>query len=146
MDSLPIELIAIEVSRYLLPIDKQILRRINKIFREIFFYEQISFNKTKIELVHLIKYKKLWNQYTTINAARNGYLDCLKYAHENGRSWSKKTACAAAANGHLDCLKYAHENGCPWDEYTIYSATKNGHLDCLKYAHENGCLWDKKNY
>ena len=22
----------------------------------------------------------------------------------------------AAENGHLECLKYAHEHGCPWDE------------------------------
>ena len=22
----------------------------------------------------------------------------------------------AAANGQLECLKYAHEHGCPWDE------------------------------
>ena len=29
-------------------------------------------------------------------SAKEGHLDCLKYAYENG---------------------YAHENGCPWDEF-----------------------------
>ena len=24
----------------------------------------------------------------------------------------------AAKNGYLNCLKYAHENGCTWSEYT----------------------------
>ena len=24
----------------------------------------------------------------------------------------------AAENGQLECLKYAHEHGCPWDEQT----------------------------
>ena len=45
----------------------------------------------------------------------------------------------AASNGHLECLKYAHEHGCPWDENTCYNAAKNGHLECLKYACAHGC-------
>ena len=28
----------------------------------------------------------------------------------------------AARNGHLDCLKYAHENKCPWDTSRIYNS------------------------
>ena len=47
------------------------------------------------------------------------------------------TCSNAAKNGHLECLKYAHENGCPWDGETCSNAAKNGHLECLKYAHEN---------
>ena len=60
MDSLPIELVFIEISRYLLTIDKQIMRRISTKFRDIFTYEIIEFDSIKIELVHLIKYKRLW--------------------------------------------------------------------------------------
>ena len=60
MDSLPIELVVIEISRYLLTIDKQIMRRISTKFRDIFTYEIIEFDSIKIELVHLIKYKRLW--------------------------------------------------------------------------------------
>ncbi len=39
-------------------------------------------------------------------------------------------------NGHLDCLRYAHENGCRWITTTCIFAALNGHLDCLRYAHE----------
>ena len=49
------------------------------------------------------------------------------------------TGVRAAKNGHLECLKYAHENGCPWDGETCSEAAENGHLECLKYARENGC-------
>jgi hypothetical protein len=84
------------------------------------------------------------NKDTTYGAASNGHLDCLKYAHENDFPWDEKTTYGAASNGHLDCLKYAHENDCPWDKDTTYGSASNGYLDCLKYAHENNCLWDKK--
>ena len=81
--------------------------------------------------------------YCTSEAAENGHLDCLKYAHENGCPWDRRTTYYSAENGHLDCLKYAHENRCPWDRRTTSWAAINDNLDCLKYAHENGCPWDK---
>ena len=40
----------------------------------------------------------------------------------------------AASNGHLDCLQYAHENGCDWDEWTCARAAASGSLDCLHYV------------
>ena len=78
-----------------------------------------------------------------LDAAKNGNLNCLKYAHENGCPWNKDTCHYASQNGHLNCLKYAHENSCSWNEKTCRRAAYNGHLDCLKYAHENGCKWNK---
>jgi hypothetical protein len=77
----------------------------------------------------------------TMTAAKNGHLECLIYAHENGCPWSVWTCANAAGNGHLDCLIYAHENGCPWDEFICTRAAENGHLYCLRYARENGCPW-----
>jgi hypothetical protein len=47
----------------------------------------------------------------------------------------------AAANGHLECLRYAHEHGAPWDGSTTYYAAHHGHLDCLRYAYFRGCPW-----
>ena len=116
MESLPIELIVNEISHWLFEVDKQLLRRVNKKFHSLFSYKEIKFNETEIELVHLIKYKKFWDDKTTSFAAKNGNLECLKYSHENGCYWNKLTTYYAAKNGHLDCLKYAHENGCPWNE------------------------------
>lgn len=42
MNSLPMELIVTEISYWLVPIDKQLLRKINTIFRDIFPYEKIE--------------------------------------------------------------------------------------------------------
>ena len=82
------------------------------------------------------------NQFVCKGAAAGGYLDCLKYAHENGCPWCKKTCRNASERGYLNCLKYAYENGCPWDIETLLIAKINNHLDCLNYARENDCPWN----
>ena len=53
--------------------------------------------------------------------------------------WDENVCSSASKNGHLECLKYAHENGCPWDIKTYNNAVSHRHLECLKYARENGC-------
>ncbi len=45
----------------------------------------------------------------------------------------------AAWGGYLQCLKYAHENGCPWDSRTTTVAKNNVVKVCLEYALANGC-------
>jgi hypothetical protein len=82
----------------------------------------------------------------TTAAAKNGHLECLVYAHENGYPWDERTCAYAAEKGHLECLVYAHENGCGWDKWTCANAAENGHLECLRYAHENGCRWFDISY
>ena len=79
-------------------------------------------------------------------ASREGHLEVLKYAHENGCPWNSWTCSSAARRGHLEVLKYAHENGCPWDELTCSRAARGGHLNVLKHLHENGCPWDKHTW
>jgi Ring finger domain len=81
------------------------------------------------------------NEYTTKYAAMGGHFECLKFAHEKGCPWNEETPALAAENGHLNCLRYSHENGCRWDIRTTLKAARNGHLNCLSYAHENGCPW-----
>ena len=80
---------------------------------------------------------------TTLEAAKNGDLECLKYLHENGCPWDADATRMAAAHGHLECFKYLHENGCPWENETLLEAqnlaAEHGYLECLKYIHENGC-------
>ena len=100
-------------------------------FKDFFFEELTSLKKTKTD--------KLMNE-----CAKKGYLNLMKYLHENGCSWYSDTCSWAALNGNLDCLKYAHENGCNWNSSTCYWAAVNGHLDCLKYTIENGCQYDKQ--
>ena len=125
---------------------------INKIPNEL--YKFVLENKDKINMNllndqfpmnNLIKQIKCFNSDNICaSLAKNGYLECLKYAHENGCSWLGDFEYRYAAEyGHLDCLRYAHENGCHWNEYTCIKAAQNGHLDCLKYAYENGCEWDE---
>ena len=43
---------------------------------------------------------------------------------ENGCPWDDYTCSNAALNGHLEILKWAHENGCPWNEYTCSNAAQ----------------------
>ena len=49
----------------------------------------------------------------------------LRYAHEHehGAPWNADTCSNAAAEGHLDCLRYAHEHehehGAPWDSCCV---------------------------
>lgn len=76
----------------------------------------------------------------TSNWSVIGDLEGLKYAHYvDNCPWNTWTCSYAARNGHLECLKYAHEHGCPWDEDTCACAAMNGHLECLKYARQHGC-------
>ena len=82
-------------------------------------------------------------------AAKEGHLDCLQYAHENGAVIDVFTCLEAAKGGSVECLKYAHENvegaefyfgidGESLDESVRLEAAQHGHLDCLKFIHENG--------
>ena len=56
-----------------------------------------------------------------------------------------RTCAEAAINGKLETLQYAHEHGCPRNEDTTIGAAESGHLETLKYAHESQCLWNTKN-
>ena len=75
-------------------------------------------------------------------AAKNGRLDVLQLAREQGCPWSDWTCTLAAKNGHLHILQWAREHGCPWDALTCSYAAENGHLHILRWAHEHGCPWD----
>jgi hypothetical protein len=101
--------------------------------------------------LELLKYLKS-NQRISIagafslswRVAKEGHLDVLKWAHENGCPWGESTCSAAADEGHLDVLKWARQNGCPWDESTCKAAAEGGHLECLKWLRNNGCPWDNR--
>jgi len=74
----------------------------------------------------------------------DGVEETLRIKIINKFGWDNKTCHYAALNGYLECLKYAHENGCPWDEDTCFYASNFGHLECLKYATEQWCSIEMK--
>jgi len=65
-----------------------------------------------------------------IRAAKNGYLEIIKYLHENGcplndSPLSTRVCDFAAENNHLEVLKYLHKNGYPITRVTyVYAAKK----------------------
>jgi len=67
-------------------------------------------------------------------AAKNGWLDLLIWARQNGCYWNSLVCSYAALNGHLEVLKWAIQNGCEWNKYVCSSAAYNGHLEVLKWA------------
>ncbi|MFO7871231.1 MAG: DNA gyrase subunit A [Kiritimatiellia bacterium] len=71
----------------------------------------------------------LWDWKTCEYAAKEGHLDILKWARDNGAPWNENTCRYAAKEGHLDILKWARDNGAPWNEATCASAAKGGHLE-----------------
>jgi hypothetical protein len=83
-----------------------------------------------------------WTWKTTANAAKGGYLECLRYAYTNGCKWNFWTTAWAAGEGNLKCLIYAHEHGCDWDWRTTKWAAGNGELLCLIYAVKFKCDWN----
>ena len=76
-------------------------------------------------------------------AARNGYLDIVKYLIEHGiTTCSKNDALQdSSANGHLDIVKYLVEQGSDihaLDDYPLRWASHNGHFDIVLYLIEQG--------
>ena len=76
-------------------------------------------------------------------AAKEGYLDLIKWARANGCPWDAWTCTYAAEHGHLEVLQWARTNGCPWDEWTCSRAAEGGHLEMLQWARTNGCPWSQ---
>jgi hypothetical protein len=118
-----------DIVEYIIP--KKCVKLIKNI--EIFKYF-----KNNIVMETYAKYG--WDKLTCTRAAKDGNIECIKYAHKNGCKWDKLTCAYASKNGHLKCLKYLHKNGCPWNKNTCINAASYGQLECLKYACENGCL------
>ena len=79
------------------------------------------------------------NNCVTKCAAKNGNLEVLQWARQNGCKWGPNTCVYAAENGHLEVLQWARQNGCEWNSDTCAYAALNGHLEVLQWARQNGC-------
>jgi len=75
-------------------------------------------------------------------AAKEGYVEIVRFLFERGHVWPEKVCTIAAEHGHLEVLRYANESGAVWDSSAPAIAAKNGHTDCLHYLHKNGCRWE----
>ena len=82
-----------------------------------------------------------WTPSDILEAVKNGHLELIKCARENGFEWDKYShVCITAARyGHLEILKWAREQGCDWNCCTCNSAAYNNNFEILKWARANGC-------
>ena len=98
----------------------------NKLCNEypfMYFYCAKSDNLSLLK--KLLVYNSTNGKYITYGAARNGHLDVLKWARENGEE--KDTV--------VDCIfSQPARQGCQWDSWTCCYAAQNGHLHVLKWA------------
>ena len=74
-------------------------------------------------------------------------LEVMKWLYENGYcpAFESRFCVLAARDGYLETLKWLRTVGCPWDENTLCSAAANGFLDIIKWAIENGCPIEKSS-
>lgn len=105
-------------------------------------------NKTTYQLVSKYSIKnKISRRFKIENAALYGYLDVIIWALRNRYKFNKKVYSNAAKNGYLDLIKYFRNLDCTdWDVDTVLNAAAYDHLDILKYAIENGCNYSTKIY
>ena len=102
------------------------------------FVTCVKYKEYLSDIIIRKKYDKKINTWGW--AVMNGYLDVVKYLHENRTEgctyWAMNYA---ARGGHLEVVKWLHKNipyiGCTTDSMNM--ATKNGYLDVIKWLHEN---------
>ena len=96
-----------------------------------------------LEEEHIYISKK-WNKFNKYDvcemAAKNGWLDLLKWVRQNGCEWNSHVCSNAAHSGHLEVLKWARQNGCEWNRNVCMFASKNKHYEVLKWTKLNGCV------
>src|SRR5271166_2321848 len=98
MDELPVELIKIEICSHLVFIDQQSLRKVSKIFMGLIPYKFLEWNNTPIDLIHLIKYRRLITSETMLNLVKFNQLELLMWAIDNEFPWHSESSSAAARN------------------------------------------------
>jgi len=82
-----------------------------------------------------------WDSFACRVAAQYRHLEVLKWIHAEGYAWDSLMCTYAAQHGHLEVLQWAHTHGYPWNSSICMYAAENGHLEVLKWARANGCPW-----
>lgn len=79
-----------------------------------------------------------------VYAARNGNIEVLKWARENGMPWTIWTCAAAAKGGHLEALQWLRAKGCPWGNVACDWVANGRQLHVMNWARVNGCPWTER--
>eukprot|EP00953_Heterococcus_sp_UTEX-ZZ885_P014953 8436-Heterococcus_DN1.PRE.2 len=101
-------------------------------------YSQCKYSEYPGQIVALAN-KCPWNKTTCEEAAVNGYLDILVWAHENGCKWDNKTFTKAAEGGHKHISEYLLAEQCLWSYDAREAASREGHTELLQWLIEHGC-------
>jgi hypothetical protein len=88
---------------------------------------------------HYADQMKISHKLECYQIASRGYLNILKWAHQNGYTWDHRTCAQAALHGHFEILKWAREKDCDWDIDTPAAAAEGGHLEILKWSITQNC-------
>ena len=92
-----------------------------------------------LDVLH--KYDKLPKEALFVNtAAGKGKLEILKRLFANDSTFLVNAIEAAAKNGFIECIRYLHEHvGVPLSEKACNDAAMGGHHECLEYLLGHGC-------
>ena len=81
--------------------------------RRMIYAELIPEDKDVIKFAVFPNLEKSFDSDFSVYCTKNGHLELLKWAIENGCQWNAMTCARAAENGHLEVLQWARANGCP---------------------------------
>ena len=84
----------------------------------------------------------LWDHVKMYKFCKEGYLECVRFCHENGWPWPPDATYWAVYFNKMDILDYCLAQGCSWKSDSIVCAAHAKNLDMLKYCHEHGCPLD----
>ncbi len=131
--------------RYIIPTNNMIVEALSSFYTiPLESYDSVIFFN-KIPLTEIITNTSVTANYICSLAAYYGNFGMLKWLIKQKCAWFK-TSLMLAKQGRLEILKWARENGCEWDQRTCSEAARYGHFELLKWALENGCVWDDKMF
>jgi hypothetical protein len=84
-------------------------------FEETFYDKLIKFLNEKDKFRYALEEKGVDNLslFKLLHKKEYIYLTSIENESQTYKKWNKETCAYAAKNGQLECLKYAKENGCP---------------------------------
>ena len=87
------------------------------------------------------------NIYATIQAAKSGHIDILKYAHKHNINLHTDIPISMASmNNQIDVIRWYISEGAKWSSLISDRLMSNGHFDTLKQLHQEGCPFLEISY